>query len=241
MDEADYRTSHIGKGGDYDRFIAEDPVAAYFDDAEKRIVRRVVPAIFGGKIPRYLDFACGTGRLTSLFKTLAQQSYGIDISGTMLTEARARCPDVEFVEGDITAEKIDIEPVDLISSFRFFPNAQDSLREAVLAELNKLLKPGGYLVINNHRNPHAIHYCLHRLTGGEAELDFSYFKMRRLLDKAGFEIVRTYGIGWWLLRSSFFRKETLESPLGRRLEPLSRWGFMAPICPDMVVIARKRG
>ena len=239
MNDLDYRLSHLGKGDDYDKFIAEDPVAAYFDGAEKRIVRQIVPKLFSGKIPRYLDFACGTGRLTSLFETMSDRSYGIDISPSMLAEAKIRCSTVEFVHADITREKCDVEPVDLISSFRFFPNAQDSLRKAVLSELSKLLKPRGYLVINNHRNPHAIHYGLHRLTGGRGELDFSYFRMRRLLKEAGFEIVRTYGIGWWIIRSSFFRKEVLESSLGRLLEPLSRWGFMAPICPDMVVLARK--
>ena len=39
---------------------------------------------------------------------------------------------------------------DLVTSFRFFGNAQDELRSSALAAINRHLRPQGYLIINNH-------------------------------------------------------------------------------------------
>jgi SAM-dependent methyltransferase len=239
MSDSDYRLSHLDRGDTYDRYLAETPIDSYMHEMESRIVRRAVPALFDGPIPRYLDFACGTGRMTSVFEPMAETAFGIDVSESMVSQARGKCPRTQFRIHDITQSPPDIAPVDLVSSFRFFGNANDDLRVAVLDALNRLLLPGGYLVVNDHRNPQAIHHLLYRLTGGTETVDLSYFKMRRLLRAAGFAIQRSYGIGWWIVRSGLARQEMLDSALGRFLEPVSRLPFLAPICTDMVIVARK--
>lgn len=235
----DYRQSHLLKGADYDENLAADPFSAYMTRLEGEILRHVFQTHFNGTAPRYLDFACGTGRILSQFENLATESYGVDVSENMVEQARGKCAKTTFFLTDLTKERLDIPEVDLITSFRFFGNAQDELRASVLAALNRHLVPGGLLVVNNHRNPGAVQAVLNRLTGGRDSMDLTYWKFRRLLGQAGFRLERAYGIGWWLLRYGFNTDKTLNSGIGRLLEPISRLGIMAPICPDAVIVARK--
>src|SRR6185436_6830497 len=104
-------------------------------------------------------------------------------------------------------------PVSLVTSFRFFGNAEQSLRAAVLGALKRRLAPGGYLIINNHRNPWSALDTLYRLAGGTSDLDLTYGKLARLLHSNGFRIVRTYPIGVWLLRHRMIQTSILESRL----------------------------
>ena len=235
----DYRQSHLQKGSDYDENLAADPFSAYMTRLEGEILQQIFQARFDGRVPRYLDFACGTGRILSQFEEQADLSYGVDVSENMVEQARRKCAKTTFFLVDLTKEQLDIPAVDLITAFRFFGNAQDELRVNVLAALNRHLAPGGLLVINNHRNPGAIQAILNRLTGGTDTMDLTYWKLRRLLRGAGFRLERAYGIGWWLLRYGLNSPETLNSGVGRLLEPVSRLGIMAPICPDAVLVARK--
>ncbi len=235
----DYRQSHLQKGADYDENLAADPFSAYMTRLEGDILQNIFQTYFQGKVPRYLDFACGTGRILSRFENLADLSYGVDVSENMVEQARGKCAKTTFFLTDLTKERLDIPAVDLITAFRFFGNAQDELRANVLAALNRHLASGGLLVINNHRNPAAIQAVLNRLTGGSDSMDLTYWKLRRLLHRAGFRLERAYGIGWWLLRYGFNSHEILNSGISRLLEPISRLGMMAPICPDAVLVARK--
>src|SRR6185295_8842136 len=132
-------------------------------------------------VPRYLDFACGTGRITEMMAPLAQESIGVDVSGTMLEVARVKCPHVRFMESDLTRDNLDIGLFDMVTAFRFFGNAQDELRSAALKAVVALLRPGGHLVINSHRNPLSLAAVLNRATGGSDDMDLHYFKLKRLL------------------------------------------------------------
>ena len=61
----DYRDSHLAKGDTYDASIAAQPFDAYMAQHEEAWLRDVIPRLMprGG---RYLDFACGTGRITAI-------------------------------------------------------------------------------------------------------------------------------------------------------------------------------
>lgn len=49
-----------------------------------------------------LDLACGTGTLCSLFNEKGYQVTGVDLSPDMLTIAKAKCPDSQFICADIS-------------------------------------------------------------------------------------------------------------------------------------------
>ena len=235
----DYRESHKQRGSSYDKYLADEPFSAYMTEIEHNLLRRIIPSLFSNTLPTYLDFACGTARITSVVSPLTKLSFGVDISESMLEKAKDKCQNTNFIHKDITKDSLDIEQVDLITSFRFFGNAQDSLRSEVLAQLNTLLKKDGYLLINNHRNPWGLSYMLGRLTGGKKELDLSPRKLKNLLDKNGFKIKETYGIGAWCFRSSLVNPKLLNSKLARYLELFSKFPGAHLISPDAIIIAQK--
>jgi SAM-dependent methyltransferase len=235
----DYRTSHLERGVDYDNAIEAAPFDAYMARIERELLREIVPRLFPANVPRYLDFACGTGRITQTIAPLAEVSVGVDISASMLARAQERCPGTEFFEHDLTRASLNLEPVDLVSSFRFLGNAQPELRTAALRAIHGLLAPEGYLIVNNHRNPWSIHNLLLRLRRRADGADLTLHALVEAMQDAGFRIVAVYGIGLWVLRHTLHRPAILESSWARRFEPVSRLPGLGRFCPDVIVVAQR--
>lgn len=85
---------------------------------------------------RYLDFACGTGRVISFVEERVATSVGVDISESMVAIARRRTKSSRLVVCDLTdSEPGDDEAYDVITAFRFFLNAEPSLRSEAMAAL----------------------------------------------------------------------------------------------------------
>jgi SAM-dependent methyltransferase len=235
-----YRSSHLAKGADYDERVGTDPWAQYMTRRESAILCTVVDQLFPSLMPRYGDFACGTGRITQLLESRAIVSIGVDVSETMLREARVKCQRTTFVHADLTREPVDFEPFDLVTAFRFFGNAEADLRVAALGALAKMVKPGGYLVANNHRNP----VCLrHILRGRQTNRQtLTYFDFRRMLAAVGFSIEQAYGIGAWIHRTRGLG-DRLEHAgmISRVIEAMSANKALAALSPDMVIVARRAG
>jgi SAM-dependent methyltransferase len=242
MQPADYRQSHLEKGADYDIALAAGTFDSYMTAREAILLPRIVARLFPATPPKYLDFACGTGRITSLAAPLSRQSRGVDVSEAMLEEARKKCPKTRFDVRDITAEPLEDRDFELITAFRFFGNAQPDLRQAVFRAVSQHLVHGGYLVFNNHRNHGSFRARLQRATGryeDVADLDFAM--LRGLLRDAGFVIEFAMGIGWWLAAHRLDTPAAFRSSLVRLIEPVSTLSWMAPYCPAYIVVARKIG
>lgn len=107
---------------------------------------------------RYLDFACGTGRILTVFKDLIRSKVGVDTSPEQLALARERVPDAEFVCGNIVTnpELLGGRQFDLITSFRLLLNLEPENRVPILRELRNHLAPDGYLVVDNHMNRYSV-------------------------------------------------------------------------------------
>lgn len=73
---------------------------------------------------RYLDFACGTGRILSVFRGAIRTMVGVDTSAGQLAEARARIPEAELIEGNLVVDHglLGSRRFDLITSFRLLLN-----------------------------------------------------------------------------------------------------------------------
>jgi len=237
----DYRESHLDKGENYDNNLQQEPFSRYMAKRESLILRSLAHKCFRGKIPRYLDFACGTGRITSLMEEFAEEAYAVDVSRSMIAVAKRRCTKTRFSVLDVTRETLNLPHMDLITAFRFFGNAQDELRVGALSSLREKLSPTGYLIFNNHCNPSAPLNVLPRMMGDTSRLDLSGSKVRRLLRENGFRIVRIYGIGAWIFRHRIAADaRLLESGLARCLEPISLLPGVGWLCPDMIVVARRK-
>lgn len=239
--DQDYRAIHLDKGSRYDANLAESPFDAYMAAWERRHLPHLVRRFYPQGPQHYLDFACGTGRITEQVAQLAARSTAVDISPTMIQEARKKCPQTTFHLADLTQQDPDLGQFDLITSFRFFGNAQDELREGALQAITKRLARGGHLIINSHRNPRALFALLARVTGGSAEdMDLHLPKLRGLVGRHGLDIVALQPIGAWMFRMRMML--TTRADDARALKNEARFGseIFAPVAPDVIVVARKR-
>jgi ubiquinone/menaquinone biosynthesis C-methylase UbiE len=234
----DYRQSHLDRGGVYDATIASLPWDAYMARWEAAYLREIVPRLARGT-GRYLDFACGTGRITEVVAPLVGETVGVDLSESMLAEARVKCPNARFVRADLTSEEVDIGQFDLATSFRFLGNAGPELRRAALGAIARRLRRDGFLIVNNHRNPHAIGSLFAEL-GGRHDMDLTHAVLVKLLDDAGFRITRVLPIGFWVVRARYRQSAVLESERAKTAERLFRHRAWARWAPDCVIVAQKR-
>ena len=235
-----YRASHLEKGDEYDAAIESAAFDAYLACVERDLLLRLVPRLFPTGVERYLDFACGTGRITAVVAQFARESIGVDVSASMVARAREKCPATKFVMRDITVDPIGLQAFDLVTAFRFFGNAEPELRYSALRAIGELLAPGGYLVLNNHRNAASTHNRLLRLRKRSDGADLTLPMLTELLRASGFEVVSVIAIGAWLLRYRWCRRSILESSWAHRLERLSRLPGVAGLSPDMIVVARRQ-
>ena len=165
----DYRASHEGKGSSYHARFSENPKRALMWSIEQRVMKNIIGSFLAGKDVDYLDFACGTGRVLAFMEKETQSATGVDISKSMLEVARENVTRAEVIEGDLTrATVLPGREFDLITAFRFFPNAEDQLRQDAMNALAKRLKPGGFLVFNNHKNTSALSYRIVKMLKGNS-------------------------------------------------------------------------
>lgn len=196
-----YRDSHMHKGAEYEESFHTIPHRAMMWRLEQRAIESLVRRFLPGGVGDYLDFACGTGRVLALLSPRATRATGLDISPTMLEVARGQAPAAEIICGDLTREPLlGNRQFDLITAFRFFPNAEDDLRREAMERLATHLRPGGILILNNHRNPHSSVRIALRALGREGEEPAGSRLMRHaevadLVGAAGLRIVRQEPLG----------------------------------------------
>jgi predicted TPR repeat methyltransferase len=230
----DYRFSHAGTGswsdgyddklffpGSYDFQVWQQEKRLLTDLTKKWVHRR----------DRYLDFACGTGRILSHVEPHFAMSVGLDISWSMLTQARHKIRNAILVCGDATQfPELLSGTFDCITAWRFFLNAQPELRDEAMAFLaGKLDSPESVLMFNVHGNRHSSRFfmiALNRLCG-QYHNTMSFAEAQELVERHGLEIVEWRGINF--LDKAFYNYmpkrlwrgiETLLSPL-RWLEKFS--------------------
>jgi SAM-dependent methyltransferase len=148
---------------------------------------------------RFLDFACGTGRITAALGDLSTESLGVDISPDMLAVAKAKVPRSQFRAGDILAQpEVAPGPYDLITAMRFFLNTEDEMRRRIMPILRALLAgPDSRLVFNVHMNTvNLLPSQVYRwLRGWPAYRTMTHWQARNLVRDSGLEIVDLHGFG----------------------------------------------
>jgi SAM-dependent methyltransferase len=104
-----------------------------------------------------LDVGCGIGRLLTALAPEVRSVTGIDVSGEMVKAARRRCaglPNVTVVKGDGRGlGGLDDASFDVVVGVDSFPYLRQSgygLVERYFAEAERVLKPGGLLVVLNY-------------------------------------------------------------------------------------------
>jgi SAM-dependent methyltransferase len=203
MHYQDYRTTHMGPESwakDYDaRLFAPGSFDAAIWESEQRLLDRIVLEHVPRR-QRYLDFACGTGRVLSHLERSFATSVGLDISATMLGVARERVRTARLVEGDPTRDPgvLGGRRFDFISAFRFFLNAQPSLRDAAMGFLASALRDNdSRLLFNVHGN----RFSTRAVVAAKAKLTREQFSSMSIAESVGLaarhglEVVEWYGVG----------------------------------------------
>ena len=87
----DYRSSHATTGAvtDYIRTYEVGYYAALWEKIEKPLVQATLREL-GGPQKKCLDFACGTGRITTVAADHFAEVVGVDVSALMLASAHMR-------------------------------------------------------------------------------------------------------------------------------------------------------
>lgn len=148
----DYRNAHHGKGAAYHKSFSDSIYRSVMWEIEQDILLNLLSTHFE-KPDRVslLDFACGSGRVLQLLEDHVGKATGVDVTQSMLDVAGEVTQRSTLINCDITrASELDDERFDLITAFRFFPNAEPDLRNDAMAKLATMLAPGGILVFNNH-------------------------------------------------------------------------------------------
>ena len=245
MNQRGYRESHLRKGADYHETFTSMPHRAVVWSLERRLLRRIVRKHLPDRSPSHLDFACGTGRLLELLSPITSSSTGVDISTSMLEIARDRLTGVELIETDITrADCLGSRRFDLITAFRFFPNAEPPLRLDALDVLARHLEPNGILVFNNHMNRGSL---IRRIVvslgrtgatpGLDAQWGMSHREAYELVEAAGLAVEREYHLAVLPFTDRHMLRparllEGLEEGLGQI-------GWLAPVAQNLIYVCRR--
>jgi SAM-dependent methyltransferase len=201
----DYRTSHMlpNKGASYDATFQNLPYRKLVWEWEKDILREAVNAIRREKKSiKYLDFACGTGRILGFLEDKVDTSFGVDVSPEMLEVARQKSGKATLILGDLTQQTLfDQGSFDLVTAFRFFLNAEPTLKEDALRAIHQALRDDGYLIFNIHMNKGCLlerilwAYGRIRRTRNENFAALSIRDIQSLAAGANFEIIALHHYG----------------------------------------------
>lgn len=151
--------------------IAVDYAEMARDELARKPVERSVLSLFADVVRGpVLDVGCGTGFATGELVRLGVEVSGLDLSPGMLEVARRRLPDVTFEVGSMLAlPHADGEFGGVVSWYSTI-HVPDPDLPAALAELARVLRPGGHLLLGFQvgTEPRRMTSAL----GHEIELDF---------------------------------------------------------------------
>ncbi|HYP42108.1 MAG TPA: methyltransferase domain-containing protein [Chloroflexia bacterium] len=186
---------------------------------------------------RVLDVGCGTGDVTLAAARRVGHGgtvYGIDASPEMIdvarSKARRRRLPAQFLVEPVEALSFDDGSFDVVLSSLMMHHLPRELRRRALAEIRRVLRPGGRVVIVDlqamSRSPRPwepgwLVTRLHKLgTSPPAEVQASIEARAALLSEAGFHAIKSGSTRYSWLGYALGRKPSVESQEG--LSPSER-------------------
>lgn len=165
----------------YREWFGEDYLELYAhrDEREAETHADFVEAQLDGPQPHaVLDLACGAGRHTAVLRRRGYRTLGVDLSLTLLAVMAER--GLPRVAGDMRRLPFVHRTFDWVlnffTSFGYFEQESENLQ--VLAEIARVLTPGGKFLIDLLNPPHALDHLtpceVQRMGGYEVEIQRWY-------------------------------------------------------------------
>jgi SAM-dependent methyltransferase len=175
----------------YDR-VAEEFATEFFEELDRKpfdceVLTRFAESV--GAETAVCDIGCGPGQIGRFLQDRGLSIRGIDLSEEMIKCARRLNPDIPFESGDMLALDLpDDSLAGIVSFFAIIHLSRDDVTRG-LQEMDRVLKPGGRLLISFHRGDGKLHRDL--WYDKPVSIDVTLFQkdeMSRYLELAGFEI-----------------------------------------------------
>jgi len=146
---------------------------------------RAVPVGRSERTLRLLDCGCGTGNNLGMLRRYGH-AFGIDLTYSGLKYGNAR-GERRLAQASATALPFPDAAFDVVTSFDVIYAFDDQTARAALAEMYRVIRPGGHLVLNVAALPGL--RGNHSVLGGEVQR-YTRSGLRGHLERAGFSVKR---------------------------------------------------
>lgn len=151
-----------------------------------------------------LDVGAGTGRfsLAMAKKLSAGKVICLDLSKEMLQQLKRKAEDeglkgkIQILKGEASSTGLENESLDLVVSNNVFHELSNP--EAALAEILRVLKPGGWVIITDFKDTW-ISKLICKSHSKNAHGPFSVRELEMLFTKAGLSNIKVYSIKNWVI------------------------------------------
>jgi ubiquinone/menaquinone biosynthesis C-methylase UbiE len=175
----------------YDR-VAANYADEFFSELERKPFDRELLDEFARRIAgigQVCEIGCGPGQISRYLKDSAADVCGIDLSPEMVKQARRLNPDIQFESGDMLALECADASFGAVVSFYAIIHLQREDVIKALREMNRVLHPGGLLLLSFHGGEGSLHrdQWYDKAVSIEVSL-FTKDEMSGYVQAAGFEI-----------------------------------------------------
>jgi SAM-dependent methyltransferase len=175
----------------YDR-VAAEYVRRIFGELTHKPLDRQLLDRFAAKVDGLgpvCDLGCGPGHVARYLHDRGVQVMGLDLSPVMVEQARRLNPNIEFRQGNMLSPDIEDRSLGGIVAFYSIIRVSRADIPVALAEMKRVLCPGGLLLLAFHVGDETVH--LDEWWGQQVSVDFLFFRPEQVSDSlraAGFEI-----------------------------------------------------
>jgi ubiquinone/menaquinone biosynthesis C-methylase UbiE len=177
----------------YDR-VAEEYAAEYSNELERKPFDCEVLDEFAASVRdqgRVCEIGCGPGHISRYLQDRGVSMFGIDLSEEMVNCAQRINPDISFLKGNMLSLELPDASVAAIVCFYTIIHLQRNDVVEALNEMNRVLEPGGHLLLSFHGGEGELHRA--QWYDKPVSIDVTLFapdEMANYLTTSGFEVVK---------------------------------------------------
>jgi SAM-dependent methyltransferase len=178
-------------GDSYDRVAAEYARRIFGELGHKPLDRQLLDR-FAERVQGLgpvCDLGCGPGHVARYLHERGVRVTGLDLSAEMVEQARRLNPGIEFRRGNMLSLDLEDGAWGGIAAFYSIIHVPRTEIAVALAEIKRVLRPGGVLLLASHVGDETVH--LDEWWGQPVSLDFRFFRpedLAEFLRRAGFEV-----------------------------------------------------